>query len=97
MWETLTITLFFFIFIYSWGLGCINMRPFTVVHRLFSCSTSAPELSDFSNCSMWALLLEGNSVALWDLSSWTRDGTHISCISRLIPNQWTNREVLTVS
>ena len=97
MWETLTITLFFFIFIYSWGLSCINMRPFTVVHRLFSCSTSAPELSDFSNCSMWALLLEGNSVALWDLSSWTRDGTHIPCISRLILNQWTNREVLTVS
>ena len=34
-------------------------------------------------------------VALWYVeSSWTRDGTHVSCIGRWILNHWTTREVL---
>ena len=30
---------------------------------------------------------------MWDLSSLTRDQTHVPCISRLILNHWTTREV----
>jgi len=34
-------------------------------------------------------------VASWYVeSSWTRDGTHVSCIGRWILNHWTTREVL---
>ena len=30
---------------------------------------------------------------MWDLSSPTRDQTHVPCIGRLILNQWATREV----
>ena len=30
---------------------------------------------------------------MWDLSSWTRDQNHISCLARQIPNHWTTREL----
>ena len=34
------------------------------------------------------------SVAPWHVgSSWTREGTHVSCIGRWILNHWTTREV----
>ena len=42
-----------------------------------------------SNCNMWVQLLCG----MWDLSSLTRDQTHISCIGRRILNHWAIREV----
>ena len=31
---------------------------------------------------------------MWDSSSWTRDQTHVPCISKWIRNHWTTREVL---
>ena len=34
---------------------------------------------------------------MWDLSSLTRDRTHILCIARWILNHWTTREVLEIS
>ena len=34
-----------------------------------------------------------SSWGMWDLSSLTRDRTHVSCIGRLILNHWTIREV----
>ena len=42
-----------------------------------------------SSCSTQAELLCG----MWDLSSLTRDQTHVLCIARVIPNHWTVREV----
>ena len=42
-----------------------------------------------SSCDGWAQLL-----GMWDLSSPTRDWTHISCIARLILNHLVIREVL---
>ena len=32
-------------------------------------------------------------LCMWDLSSQTRDRTHILCSRRQIPNYWTTREV----
>ena len=32
-------------------------------------------------------------LSMWDLSSLTRDQTHVPCIGRQIPNHWTTREV----
>ena len=32
---------------------------------------------------------------MWDLSSLTRDRTHVPCIARWIPYHWTTREVPT--
>ena len=54
---------------------------FAEVHGLSSCSTPALY-------SVWASLLPG----IWDLSSPTRDKTHI-CTARQILNRWTTREV----
>ena len=53
------------------------------------------------SCSTQALKLAGSVVAahklscshLCDLSSSTRDGTHVPCIARLILNHWTTKEV----
>ena len=39
--------------------------------------------------STWAYLPCG----MWDLSSLTRDRTHVPCIGRRILNHWTTREV----
>ena len=52
-------------------------------------------------CIMWGLSLWWtNSVVaahgIWDLSSLTRDQTHILCIARWILNYWTARRVLKV-
>ena len=41
------------------------------------------------SCSLWAYLLQ----TMWDLSSPTRDGTHVPCTARRILNHWTTREV----
>ena len=41
-----------------------------------------------SNCRAQAQLLLG----MWELSSPTRDGTHVPCIDRWILNHWTTRE-----
>ena len=43
-----------------------------------------------SSCGSRAQLLRG----MWDLSSPTRDQTHIPCIGRRILNHWTTRELL---
>ena len=42
-----------------------------------------------SSCGTWAQLPRG----MWDLSSLTRDRTHISCPGRWMFNHWTTREV----
>ena len=52
-----------------------------------------------SNCGAWAPERRGSVVAacwahgMWDLSSPTRDRTHVPCIGRRILNHWTNREI----
>ena len=43
-----------------------------------------------SSCIVQARLLH----SMWDLSSLTRDGTHMPCIARWILNHWITREVL---
>ena len=46
-------------------------------------------------CGTWALhcgLCAQLPQGMWDLSSPTRDQTHISCIGRRIPNHWTTRK-----
>ena len=42
------------------------------------------------------LLYMGSKLprGMWDLSSQTRDGTRVPCISKCIVNHWTTREVL---
>ena len=42
------------------------------------------------SCGGWAYL----PWNMWDLSSPTRDRTHIPCVGRQTPNPWTTREVL---
>ena len=46
-------------------------------------------MQELSSCGMWAQLLQST----WDLSSPTRDQTHVPCIIRWIFNQWTTRVV----
>ena len=69
---------------------------------LSSCGAQAPEHVGSVFCDRWALSLRhGSSVnearglapRLWDLSSPTRDRTHVPCIGRRILNHWTTREV----
>ena len=50
------------------------------------------------SCGTWDLLcvMQGLSLWLrimWDISSLTKDQTHISCITRWILNHWTTKEV----
>ena len=52
-------------------------------------SVSLVEARGLSSCGAWAQLPHG----MWDLSSLTRDQTHIPCIGRWILNHWTAREV----
>ena len=62
----------------------------------FSCRAQASLCRDFSCCGAQALECACStqlSCSRWDLSSRTRDQTHVSCIGRQIPNQWTTREV----
>ena len=42
-----------------------------------------------SSCGMWARLLP----EMWDLSSQTRDGTHVPAVTRESVNHWTTRDV----
>ena len=42
-----------------------------------------------SSCGTWVWLLHG----MWDLSSQTRDRTHVPCIGRWIVNLWTTRDI----
>ena len=44
----------------------------------------------FSSCSMQAQL----PLGMWDLSSLSKDQTHIHCTAKWIFNHWTTREVL---
>ena len=66
-----------------------------VVHGLFivvassCCRTWAPECIGFSSYSMRAQPPQD----MWNLSSWTRDQTHVPCIGRHICNHWTTRQV----
>ena len=42
-----------------------------------------------SSCRTWAEMPHG----MWDISSPTRDQTHVPCIGRWMLNYWTTREV----
>ena len=54
-------------------------------------SRALVELCELSSCGMRAQLPHG----MWDLSSLTRDRTHIPCIGRWILYHWTTRKVPT--
>ena len=41
-------------------------------------------------------LWNAGRVAPQHVESWTRDQTHVPCISRQTPNPWTTREVPTI-
>ena len=69
-------------------MGCVDTRA--AAPGLRSCGTQALEHSGFSSWDAQAELLQG----MWDLSSPSRDRTHISCIARWILNHWATREVL---
>ena len=63
---------------------------------LCSCGRQSPErigsvgaAHRLISCGAWAQLPHG----MWDLSSLTRDRTHVPCIGRWILNHWTTREV----
>ena len=78
-------------------IACNHMvRRYFLLHNILA-------VLDF-HCSMWALhwaaqasLVGARALLLclstWDLSSQTRDGTHVPSIRRQIPNHWTISEV----
>ena len=94
LFTTLT---FFKIFIYLFG--CIRSQlqhtgsssrhagSFVVVLGLLSSCNYG-----LHSCSTWALQL-WRGCSIWDLSSPTRDQTHVPCTGRQILNHWTTREV----
>jgi len=53
------------------------------------CTASLVVAYRLSSCGAWAYLPCG----MWELSSPTRDWTHIPCIARQILNHWATREV----
>ena len=59
-----------------------------VEHRLWSVGASAVAVCGLSSCGTRTQL----PCSLWDLSSQTRDQTHIPWIGRPILNHWTTRE-----
>ena len=63
------------------------MRSFIAGHSLYNCGVLAPE---HVGSLVEAYLLQG----MWDLSSLTRDRTHVPCTARWILNHWTTRKVL---
>ena len=73
-----------------------NIFSFKKILFIFGCAGSWLQhsgcffaLHGLSSCSMQASLPQGT----WDLSSLTRDQTHVLCIGRHILNQWTTRKV----
>ena len=64
-----------------------HVGSFTVAHRLSGCDVKAPECSTSGSCGMWAWFLHGRQ----DLSSPTRDWTHIPCTERQTLNHWTSK------
>ena len=69
--------------------GVVNVKWASSSFFFFCCAGSSLRHVGFSSCSMWALLPH----SVWDLSSLTRDRTHIPCIGRWILNCWTTREI----
>ena len=68
-----------------------SCRISTAVHRLSGCGTWAP-VHGVSSCGARVQLLSD----VWDLSSPTRNRTHVLCIPRQILNHLTSREILSL-
>ena len=77
------------IYLAAWGLSC-GTRDLSWVMRdlLLLCTYSPVVASAVTGCDAWAQLLQD----IWDLSSLTRDWTHVPCIARQILNHRTTRE-----
>ena len=86
-----------------WVLVAAHRLPLVAESRGYSgCGAWASHCSDISCYTAHALGHTGfrscgpRLVALRHVgSSWTRDRTHVLCISRWISNHWTTREVLS--
>ena len=79
IWDWLPIFLFTYLTVTV--LSC-SMQNLLLWHN-----DSRP--SGLSSCGGWALLL----CSIWNVSTLTRDQTHLPCIARWILNHWTTREV----
>ena len=86
-WLSL-VSFFFLIYLAALRLSC-GMWDLCMWCRLSSCGAQAPEHAG-SVVVAQAELLQN----IWDLSSLTRDWTHIPCVARQILYYWTTREVL---
>ena len=84
--------------------GCAGSSCYALLY-LFISFTLSLYLRGSLHCTTWFSRLPGfraqaelwcmGWVALWHVgSSWTRDETHVSCVSRWILSLWTMREVL---
>ena len=74
----------FFICLAVSGVSCGMRTP------LLPCTGfSLAEACGLGSCGVQAWLPQG----MWDLSSLTRDQTHVPCIERQVLNHWTTREV----
>ena len=72
----------------EWSLLFIWCALGSCLWWLLLLQSTSSRLVGFSTCC-WAQLPWG----MWNLSSWSRDRTHVPCIGRWIPNHWTTREV----
>ena len=73
---------FFHVYLFIWLCWVL-----VAAHEIFIASYRV--FHGLSSCGAWAQQLSG----MWDLSSPTRDQTHVPCIARWIPNHRTTREV----
>ena len=66
-----------------------NLFCFVLFLTIFGCAGSSLQHTGFSSCGAQAKL----PCSMWNLSSLTRDRSHIPCIGRWILNHWITREV----
>ena len=76
------------------GLTCRTQYLHCIMHETetFQCTLPVVVTKRLNSCCTWSSFIQG----MWDLSCWTRDQTHVPCVSRQILNHWTTREVLTM-
>ena len=88
LWMQIFVIYYFIYFLIFIHLVVSGLR--CIMQDLPSQHADSPVVAHgLSRCDSWSQLPH----SMWDLSSLTRDQTHVPCIARQIPNHWTPREV----
>ena len=78
-----------------WETRITSMAYFLISSQNSSYQSPSLHIFKFFGCSGSSMHRLKLPHSMWDLSSLTRDWTHVPCIGRWVPNHWTTREVPT--